>query len=185
MTINTKRLKLRQWQQQDFPLFAQMNASKKVMKYFESTLTETKSNELAQKTTNLIEQRGWGLWAVETLDTSQFIGFVGLNEAPETLPCNPAVEIGWRLAEEFWGKGYACEAALATLDFAFATLKLEKVVSFTATINAPSIKVMKRIGMSNTLQNFQHPAVKGTRLKAHVLYQITAEQWSKQNSEYA
>lgn len=181
--IETQRLILRQWKEQDFPLFAKMNGSPTVMKYFENTLSQNKSDELANRIKNLIAERGWGLWALEEKTTGHFMGFVGLNDAPETLLCSPAVEIGWRLSDAFWGKGYASEAALEILDFAFNSLKLEKVVSFTATINTPSIKVMERIGMQNTKQNFQHPGVKGNRLKEHVLYQITAQQWSEMKSK--
>lgn len=180
--IETKRLILRQWQTQDFPLFAKMNGSAIVMKYFENTLSQAKSDELANRLKDLIAQRGWGLWALEEKVTGHFVGFVGLNEAPDTLPCSPAVEIGWRLSNEFWGKGYATEAAKASLSYAFNSLKLEKVVSFTAIINAPSIRVMERIGMQNTKQNFPHPGVKGNRLKEHVLYQITAQQWFRMDN---
>jgi RimJ/RimL family protein N-acetyltransferase len=176
--INTPRLQLRQWQPADFAPFAAMNADPIVMEFFPALLTTDQSDALANKMTALIADRGWGFWAVEILESGVFAGFVGLNEPNYPLPCSPCVEVGWRLDKAFWGKGYATEAGNAALDFAFNTLELAEVVSFTAMPNVRSQAVMQRLGMSNTGQNFEHPRVpEGDRLREHVLYRIDRAQW--------
>jgi ribosomal-protein-alanine N-acetyltransferase len=176
-SLATERLILRQWKSEDNIPFAELNACKDVMEYFPNTLTEIESTNLALKLSQLISERGWGLWAVEEKQTNKFMGFVGLHNSPEELEINPATEIGWRLSKQFWGKGYATEAADKVLEFAFSDLNIASVVSFTAVVNKPSVKVMERIKMTNTEQNFQHPLVNNIKLKEHVLYKITKEEW--------
>lgn len=180
ITLTTARLTLRQWQLSDHKPFAKMNACHDVMRYFPNILSEDDSNKLALKITDLIAQRGWGLWAVEEKQSAKFIGFVGLHQSPAELAFSPAIEIGWRLSKEFWGKGYATEAANKVLDFAFNDLEITQVVSFTAVTNKASQKVMQRINMTNTKQNFIHPLVTVPHLKEHVLYKITNKTWFSQ-----
>jgi RimJ/RimL family protein N-acetyltransferase len=120
------------------------------------------------------EQRGYGLWAVERIEGSQLIGFVGLNPVPPELPFAPAVEVGWRLGRDYWGQGYASEAARAALAFGFGTLGLEQIVSFTSRENVRSCRLMERLGMSrDPEEDFEHPRLPaGSRLRAHVLYRL-------------
>ena len=118
------------------------------------------------------------MWALEELGSGQFIGFTGLHHAPDELPCAPAVEIGWRLDRQFWGRGYATEAANKALSFAFDSLKLNQLVSFTSINNAPSIAVMKRIGLQDAKKNFIHPKLEPTSpLAEHVLYALSRSTW--------
>ena len=176
--ITTKRLLIRQWRPSDREPFARLNADKEVMKYFPSTLERSESDLIADTCERLINERGWGFWAVEELATSEFIGFVGIHKPTDNLPCCPCVEIGWRLAKEHWGKGYATEAALACLDFGFSDLGLQEIVSFTAVINTPSRQVMERIGMSFNDEYFEHPRVPdGHALKKHCLYRMSEMRW--------
>ncbi len=174
--FETDRLKLRQWRSEDYPLFALMNADPIVMDYFPALLTSEESDELAQRMETLIAEKGWGFWALEV--RGQFAGFVGLNEPGYPLPFSPCVEVGWRLAQEFWGYGYATEAANVALKFAFETLGLTEVVAFTAVSNVRSQAVMQRLKMRNTGENFEHPRVPiGHPLREHVLYQIGRSDW--------
>lgn len=101
---------------------------------------------------------------------------MGLYAVPDDLPCAPAVEVGWRLARQYWGCGYATEAASAAVVFAFETLGLEEVVSMTSTINERSRRVMERLGMRrDPADDFVHPRVaEGSPLRQHVLYRIAA-----------
>lgn len=108
----TERLQLRQWTLNDRDPFASMSEDPEVMKYLSSTLTRSESDVVAEQCEALIAERGWGVWAVELLDTRQFIGVVGLNIPREDLPPSPCVEILWRLTRPCWGKGYATEAAV-------------------------------------------------------------------------
>ncbi|WP_201550120.1 GNAT family N-acetyltransferase [Psychrobacter fjordensis] len=175
--IETERLYLRQWRASDFAIFAQMNADLEVMKYFPKPLSPKVSDLIANKCSQLIKDKGWGFWAVSLKETDIFIGMVGLNEAHADMSFAPAVEIAWRLHKDYWGQGYATEAARASLNFAFDTLGLDEVVAFTAVINEHSQLIMQRIGMSNTQENFYHPMLEPNhRLAEHVLYKITPEQ---------
>ena len=180
--IETERLYLRQWQASDFEIFAAMNADPEVMKYFPKLLSAKVSDIIASKCQQLIEDNGWGFWALSLKEGSNkndaFIGFVGLNQTHADMSFAPCVEIAWRLRKEFWGQGYATEAARASLDFAFSELALEEVVAFTAVINKRSQLLMKRIRMTDTQNNFYHPALESNHLLAeHVLYKITRQQW--------
>ena len=171
--LETDRLKLRQWRPSDYPTFAAMSADLRVMEYFPNPLTSDESDALASNIEALITEKGWGFWAVEIKDSQKFAGFVGLHEPIMTLPFSPCVEVGWRLGYEFWGQGYATEAANASLKFAFEVLELTEVVSFTATQNLRSQAVMKRLKMQNTGKNFDHPKVPIAHpLREHVLYRI-------------
>ena len=178
-TIETERLYLRQWRASDFAIFAEMNADLDVMKYFPKPLSPKVSEAIANKCSQLIEDKGWGFWAVSLKETDTFIGMVGLNEAHADMPFAPTVEIAWRLHKDYWGQGYATEAARASLKFAFEVLELEEVVAFTAVINKHSQLIMQRIGMSDIQENFYHPMLESNhRLAEHVLYKITPEQRS-------
>ena len=116
---------------------------------------------------------------MEVKDTGEFIGFTGLNVPTFEAPFLPGVEIGWRLAKGAWGNGYATEAARAALAYAFGPAGLDEIVSFTATTNLPSQRVMQRIGMvHDEAGDFDHPRIEdGHRLQRHVLYRITRAQW--------
>ena len=178
--LETERLILRQWQPSDFAIFAEMNADAEVMQYFPKLLSPKLSDIIANKCQQLIEDKGWGFWAVSLKENNTFIGFVGLNETHADMSFAPCVEIAWRLHKDYWGQGYATEAAQAALKFAFEVLALEEVVAFTAVINKPSQRVMERIGMIDTQDNFYHPALEHSHpLAEHVLYKITQREWEK------
>lgn len=145
--LETKRLRLRQWRLADRKFFAALNSDSRVMAFFPSLLTRADSDALADRCQSLIDERGWGLWAVEIKATQEFIGFVGLNTPSAKLPFSPCVEIGWRLAFHQWGKGFALEAAREALHFGFDGLGLQEIVSFTALNNIRSRAVMMRLGM--------------------------------------
>lgn len=169
----TERLLLRQWQWSDLDAFAAMNADAEVMRYFAAVGTRDGARASIQTWMAEIEQRGWSNWAVELAETGRFIGFVGLTQPKRQLPFTPCVEIGWRLAKEFWHRGYATEAARTVLDIGFGKLGLSEIVSFTSLINSPSRAVMERLGMKNTGQDFDHPALPaGSALQRHCLYKI-------------
>lgn len=172
--IKTNRLLLRPWRDEDLEPFAKMNADPKVMECFPATLTRQQSDDLAKKIITKMEKQGWGLWAVSVPGIADFIGFIGLSIPSFEAHFTPAVEVGWRLAHPFWGKGYATEGARAVLEYGFKELDLKEIVSFTAANNARSIHVMEKIGMHrNPKDDFDHPMLKeGDPLRRHVLYRI-------------
>jgi RimJ/RimL family protein N-acetyltransferase len=174
--LRTERLLLRQWRDEDLEPFAALNADPIVMEHFPSTMTRERSDAWAEMCRQKIDERGWGIWAVEVVETGAFIGFVGLNEPLFDAHFTPAVEVGWRLARHAWGKGYATEAARAALDYAFDEVGLDEVVSFTAPENLRSQRVMQKLGMTrDPVDDFDHPNLpEGHRLRRHVLYRKRA-----------
>lgn len=171
--LETQRLIMRQWREADRAVFARLNADTHVMAYLPGVLNESESDELVDRIEALIAGRGWGLWALELKQNQKFIGFAGLHEPTYDLPFTPCVEIGWRLAKDHWGKGYATEAAGAALDYAFNVLSLNEVYSFTSVINKKSSAVMQRLNMLDTGQNFVHPMLSANdKLREHVLFKI-------------
>lgn len=182
--IETERLYLRQWTAEDRAPFAELNADPQVMRYFPACFSRAESDAMADKCARLIDDRGWGFWAVERKADGRFMGFVGLHTPFVELPFNPCVEIGWRLGKTFWGQGYATEAAKASLRIGFEALELPEIVSFTAVINRPSRAVMERLGMVPATATFGHPSVPEDHvLREHCLYRLTRQQWKQ--GEYA
>jgi 3-dehydroquinate dehydratase/shikimate dehydrogenase len=175
-SLRTERLLLRPWRSDDRAPFAALNADPRVMEWFPAPMTPVESDAVADRIEKHFAETGWGLWAVEIPGECPFIGFVGLSPSESTLGY-PSVEIGWRLASERWGHGYAPEAALEALRFGFEDLFLDEVVSFTSAGNAKSRRVMAKIGMThNPKDDFDHPRLSKTSpLSRHVLYRITAE----------
>ena len=182
MTIlKTKRLLLRPWREEDLEPFAHLNADARVMEYFPSILSREESVQMAHRMQAAIEKRGWGFWAVSVPGIAEFIGFIGLNKIESTyaVPFAPAVEIGWRLAFDYWGKGYATEGALACLKYGFEVLNLEEIVSFTAVQNQRSRRLMEKLGMHrDPKDDFENPKIpEGHPLRRHVLYRIRRKEW--------
>ena len=173
------RLALRQWEEGDYAPFAKLCADPEVMKFFiSSVLDQQTANERINKWSKLIAERGWGFWAVELTENRRFLGFAGLQALDNTHPFGPCVEIGWRLARENWGRGYATEAATQVLRFAFDTLRLPEIIATTAIGNTRSSAVMERIGMNGPESVFRFLDVpKENPLGDHVLYRITSKEW--------
>jgi RimJ/RimL family protein N-acetyltransferase len=174
--LQTERLLMRRWREGDLAPFAELNADPEVMRHFPAPMTPEESDALVDRIEMSFAGRGWGLWALEVAETGEFIGFTGLEVPSFEAHFMPAVEIGWRLARDAWGHGYATEAAHAAAAFGFDELGLEEIVSFTATENTRSRAVMERIGMTHDATgDFDHPNLpSGHRLSRHVLYRLRA-----------
>jgi RimJ/RimL family protein N-acetyltransferase len=177
--LYTPRLWLRQWRASDLEPFAALNADPAVMEFMSGCLGRTESDALARRCEAEIARQGWGFWATELRDSGAFVGFVGLHVPAFEAPFTPCVEIGWRLARASWGKGLATEAAEECLRFAFESLVLEEVVSFTVPANRRSRAVMERLGMCHDAAgDFDHPRLPaGHRLRRHVLYRLRRQDW--------
>lgn len=180
--VKTKRLILRPWSEEDLEPFAELNADPRVREYFPGLLSRQESDESVQSMSDHIQRCGWGFWAASLALTGEFIGFIGLQNVYFSAPFNksaPAVEIGWRLAFNHWGKGYATEGALAALKYGYEILGLEEIVSFTAVANQRSRHVMEKIGMHHNLEDdFDHPKLsEGHPLRRHVLYRLEKSRW--------
>ncbi len=187
MRLIGPRVILRQWDDADLTVFSAMNADDRVMEFFPKKLSREESWEFFTRLKNGIEERGWGLWAVEI--NGELAGLTGLARPAFEARFTPCTEIGWRFRPEFWGQGYATEAARLALLFAFSTLQLEQVVSFTARVNLRSVRVMQHLGMVHeSEEDFDHPKLSaGHRLQRHVLYRLknTPETTAKLKTELA
>jgi 3-dehydroquinate dehydratase/shikimate dehydrogenase len=182
--LKTQRLILRPWTDEDFEPFARLNADPRVMQYYPNILTRIESDHTAQIIKKMIEDEGWGRWAVSLHGSNEFIGTIGLYRLDtETFPTSfsPAVAIGWRICVEHWGKGYATEGAKAALEYGFSKLQLEEIVATCAVENASSRNVMEKIGMKYDPKNdFYLPNVpKENRMSKCVLYRINKNDWFK------
>jgi RimJ/RimL family protein N-acetyltransferase len=163
-----EHLILRQWRDSDLEPFAAMNADTEVMRYFPVTMNRTESEAAMDRYRRAIDERGWGLWAVEV--EGVFAGLTGLNIPSFTAHFTPCTEVGWRFRREFWGCGLAFKAASEALVFGFGSLKLPEIVSFTAEINLRSRKLMEKLGFKQD-GDFEHPSLPdGHVLRKHVLY---------------
>jgi len=158
-----------------------MNADARVMEFYPALLDQAASDAMAKRIESAIGERGWGLWAAELRATGEFIGYIGLNVPGVALPFSPCVEIGWRLAHAFWGKGLATEGARGALRVGFTMLGLPEIVSFTALINRRSRAVMERLGLrEDKAAAFDHPGMPEAHpLRPHCLYRITRERWQE------
>jgi len=178
-SIETERLLLRQWRQEDKAPYAALNADPEVMKHFPSTLAATQSDEMVDVMSSVLAEMGRGLWATEVKATRTFIGFIGLNLTRFAL-FEPRLEIGWRLAEHAWGNGYAPEGATAVLAFGFERLELpgDEIISFTTESNLKSRRVMEKIGLvHDPARDFDHPMFPDWPHRRHVLYAMSRDQW--------
>ena len=170
-----EHLVLRQWKDSDLEPYAEMNADPDVMRHFPALLTKEESAASLERLRHAIDERGWGLWAIEV--DGVFAGFTGLNTPCFSAHFTPCVEIGWRFRREFWGRGLACRAARKALQFGFESLKLAEIVSFTAATNDRSRRLMERLGFErDAVGDFDHPAIPESHvLRRHVLYRIRSE----------
>ena len=180
--LRTERLVLRRWRDADREPYAALNADPDVMEFLPALLSRAESDAHVASMEAAWDALGYGLWAVERTDTGELVGFVGCNEPGFDASFTPAVEVGWRLARDHWGLGFATEAATATLDDAFARLGRAEIVSFTTPANRRSQAVMVRLGMErDPADDFDHPRLpEGHRLRRHWLYRMSAERWQEQ-----
>lgn len=179
MELRTERLLLRRWRSDDLDAFAALNADPEVTRYL-PPIDRAGSDALAARADARFDDDGCGLWAVEVVGGESFVGFVGLARQSEGFPWAPGVEVGWRLARSVWGRGYATEAATASVSDGFERLGLTEIVSMTTVANHRSRAVMERLGFTHdAADDFPHPRlVEGDPLRPHVLYRCTAAQWT-------
>lgn len=170
--LSTDRLGLRRWVARDIEPFIRMNGDPAVMQHFPRAYTREESIAMVGRIEAFFDEYGYSLYALELRSTGEFIGFTGFAQPSFDSWFTPCIEIGWRLRQEYWGQGFATEAARACLEHGLQTLGLKKVYSFTAILNTRSEKVMLRIGMTR-LGEFDHPRIgPGHPLRPHVLYVI-------------
>lgn len=172
----SKRLGFRNWEKDDLAKMQEINADREVMAYFPSTQTEAQTMEFMERMKNQYSEKRYCYFAVDKLETEEFIGFIGLSEQNFEADFTPCVDIGWRLAKKEWGKGFATEGAKRCLQYAFEELKVDRIYAMAPAVNLPSLSVMKKIGMESAL-SFEHPRLMDdNRLRTCMLYVINNNQ---------
>ena len=174
--IHTPRLALRTWRASDAVAFHAMNQDPRVIEHLPGPMSMQQVADF-MAAQNALHARTGSCYLAATLATNgALIGFVGLKRHAGGLPFAPCTDIGWRLGAEYWGKGYAREAAAACLRHGFEHLGLDEIVSFTVAQNLRSRKLMELLGMRrDEAGDFAHPALPADhRLSRHVLYRLRA-----------
>jgi RimJ/RimL family protein N-acetyltransferase len=182
--LETARLRLRDWRDEDLEPFAAMNADPEVMRFFPSVIDRAESDAGAGRIRAAFDVRGWGFWAAECKDDGRFIGFIGLNVPTWEAHFTPCVDVGWRLARPYHGRGLATEGARRALEFGFRELGLAEIVSITVPDNAPSRNVMHKLGMQHDVGgDFDHPRIApDSPRRRHVLYRLSREHYLRSSS---
>jgi RimJ/RimL family protein N-acetyltransferase len=183
-SLTTERLILRRWHEADREPFQALNADSRVMEFMPGVLPPEGSDAVFERIQRHFERHGFGLWATELREDREFLGFIGLAVPPFDAPFMPAVEIGWRLRSQYWGRGLATEGAREAMRFAFEILALNSIVSMTVPANLRSRRVMEKLRMTrDPLDDFDHPLLpEGHPLRRHVLYRIGRSAWAAARS---
>lgn len=178
LRLETRRLLLREWRNDDVEGWVAMNGDERVMAFFPSTYDRVHAEASAAKLRAALERDGYGWWIMDVRHGPSFAGVIALQDVPFEAPFTPALEIGWRLIYDAWGHGYATEGAMVALRFAFDTLGRNEVVAYTAENNVRSRRVMERLGMTHGSEDdFEHPRLAvGHPLRRHVLYRARSSQ---------
>ena len=172
--IETERVILRTWRDDDVDEYYRINQDPKVIEFLRGPLTMQEAKDFVAFVNQQFDKIGYTLWAAEEKSSGKLMGFIGLDPLKWAAPLGSCVEIGWRLGSEYWGKGYATEGAKAALKYGFNKCGLKEVVSFTVPANVRSIRIMEKIGMQRDLNgDFAHPKLAPDhKLSKHVLYRV-------------
>jgi RimJ/RimL family protein N-acetyltransferase len=178
-TLHTKRLVLRRWIDQDRGRLAAITADPEVMRYRFATLSRPESDHLIDENEASFEKDGLGLWAIERIDDRRLLGYAGFGTSDFGASFCPAIDVGWTLARDAWGYGYATEAGSAAVEYGFETLRLREIVAHTTSLNDRSRAVMRRLGMTHdSADDFDAPwYAEGHPFRRFVLYRLRAMDW--------
>ncbi len=177
MKLETERLVLRPWEERDRESLIALQGDPRVRRYFPAVPGREQVSRDFDAALEKARQNGFHFGSARLRQNDDFVGLLGIGVIPDdvrdAIPDSPRVEIGWVLAERFWGQGLAPEGALAWLDHAWS-VGLDEIVAFTAERNRPSQRVMEKIGMvRDRSADFPHPRIaEGHPLRPHVLYRI-------------
>lgn len=157
--FKSERLGFRNWTKNDITEFAKINSDPEVMEHFPKLLNEKETSEFIDRLIDHYDRNGYNYFATEVINSREFIGFIGLAYQEYPSDFTPAVDIGWRLKKNAWGKGYATEGAKRCLEFAFEELNLDTIIATCTEQNSKSENVMEKIGMIK-IGTFNHPKLK-------------------------
>ena len=181
MEIETPRLRLRPWIDDDFEPLVAMCAAPRVMEFFPSIFSREETKSMWRRIHEHHAHYGFGPWAMEV--DGEFAGALGLNWIRFETHFTPCVEIGYRLRPEFWGRGLATEAGQAALRYGFEYLELREIVAYTLPANQRSRRVIEKIGLVFS-EEFDHPLIAdGHPMRRQVLYRISRSTWEARPSD--
>ena len=143
----TDRLILRDWREEDWPFFWEGTNTPGVMRWLGGVCDGAKRDAAQQRLLSYDREHGHTFWCVERRGDGAILGFCGLKRSNQTGGPLGMMEVGWRLREDAWGRGYAKEAATASLDLAFDRFDAEEVIAMTVQRNTASWGLMQRLGM--------------------------------------
>ncbi|ASK88782.1 GNAT family N-acetyltransferase [Sphingorhabdus sp. SMR4y] len=179
LVLETDRLILRKWRASDIEPFMEHLNTRNVMRWLGGVQNREKFDAAMERIAGYDRNFGHTFWIVERKSDGAILGFCGLKRVNAPQPkLTAAHEIGWRLREDAWGKGYAKEAATACLDAAFTRWNAPYVVALTVAGNEPSWGLMKRLGMVHCPELDFHDPNYGPELNPTIVYKITAKEWS-------
>ncbi|WP_293901468.1 GNAT family N-acetyltransferase [Phenylobacterium sp.] len=172
--IETERLILRPYREDDRPAFAALNGHPEVGDWLGGALDPAASDTLMDRVGGQIAERGFGFWGAERRADGRLVGMIGLLVMGDDLPAPGAIELGWRLHPDAQGSGLATEGALAARDWAFTNLDVAEVVAITAHANVRSQAVMRKLGMTpDPARDFDHPRLAQDHpLRRHVFFTV-------------
>jgi RimJ/RimL family protein N-acetyltransferase len=180
IAIETERLILRDWGEEDEWTFYDVMNSPAVMRWLGGVQPREEWHAGYERLLSYQRDFGFTFWIIERKSDGQILGFCGLKRANAPgATFQGEVEIGWRLREDAWGKGYAKEAAIASLDLAFGRFSAPHVVAITATHNEPSQGLMKRLGMvrREDLDFIDERFAPDSEVNPQIVYRIDAADW--------
>lgn len=171
--LETTRLTLRRWEEDDLDAYVALHADPHVAYWLGGRLTPEQAQTSLARNLQGLEERGWGMFALERREDGALLGLAGLQPIAPEIPVGPGVEASWRLSTAAWGKGYCTEAMRAILADAPRHGHVE-IVSFTASSNTRSQAVMNRLGFQrDESSDFEHPNLPdGHSLRPHVVYRL-------------
>lgn len=173
--LTTNRLGLRNWKRSDEAPFIEMGKDTEVMKHFPGVMSDSESRDLIRRLSEHYQEYGYTYFAVDELETAEFVGFTGLKNQVWESEYTPCVDMGWRLKRAAWGKGFATEAARACLEAAWSKFGLKEVLAFATDTNIASQRVMQKIGMEH-IGKVQHPVIEGdSRFRHCEVYKFTMQ----------
>jgi len=171
--FTSARIGFRLWEEKDLENLHTLCSNVRVMEHFPSPLDKEQTEHFLHRLMKVYNETKTCYYAVESLSTSAFMGFIGVTYQDYEAPCCPAFDIGWRLLPDFWGKGYATEGAKRSMEYAFEHLDLEHIMAVCTSTNKPSERVMQKIGMQKK-GSFKHPKlVNYPALETCIWYSIT------------
>jgi RimJ/RimL family protein N-acetyltransferase len=176
--IETERLLLRPWREADRGTFGGIINTPAMMRYFGGLMSPAECDAFLDKRIEDQRKHGMSYWAVVLRSEGDLIGSCGVRVAdnyPASLAIAGMVEAGWRIGEQWWRRGFATEAAEASIAWLWRQRDVPEVAAWTSLPNRPSQDVMRKLGMQRRADlDFDHPAVpEGSDLRRHLVFSLS------------